>query len=248
MNTLLIQNGGAVDALPTTSLIRRLLGNGASVHVITNRELAGVIACIPQVKVDILPAVEVGTYDLAINLHPDPLGGELMNRVHADEKRGYGFDGEHIVFLDRCADLHYRATRLGIPTDKNLFQLLYGMAGETWRGEGYDVRYYPRNRQNKSLVGLCVKDPVLRGFISRNISVTGIVKPLPLKRSVVKQMDEINRCKRLVTDDEGCMHIGVALRKRVEFITRRPPAHAIEMFGFGSVHVFDIHSEERHGS
>jgi hypothetical protein len=246
MNTLLIQNGAAADAMLTLSLVRRLLRDGDRIHCIAGKDAGAVLGVVPGVRVDFLPAVDLyEDYDRAINLHPDPIGGTLINMVNANDKRGYGFDGQHIVFLDRHADLHYRVSRLGVPSDNNLFQLVYGMAGVTWDGEGYGLTYHPRNRQKKSLTGLCVKDAALRGFITDNLRVKGQVRHLPIKQNTIKQVDEINRCKRLITDDEGCMHIGLALHKHVEYIARRLPPYPIHMFGSGNVHVFNIHSEDQ---
>ena len=239
MKTLVIQNGTTSDAMLTNSLLTRMVRDGDAVHCITSQNAGEIFSLIKGVKVSFLPEIDISEqYDMAVNLYPEPRSGMIMNRVHAHVKRGYGFDGEHIVFLDKSSDLHYRITRFGIYSNSSLFQLVYGMAGLTWKGEGYNLQYTPRNRQRKSLTGLCIKDLDLRNFILQHLLVKEM-RTIPIRQSVAKQIDEINRCKNLVTDDEGCMHVGLSLKKHVEYVSKRPTSYGLEMFKNGNIHVFN---------
>jgi hypothetical protein len=238
-DVLIIQNGTVPDAMLSTSLISRFAKENR-VHVVTNETVGGIYHFMNIARLDMFPYVNLADrYDLAVNVNPDPLGGALLNRVNARQKRGFGFDGDRVVFLDRAADLYYRARHLGIPTESSLFQLLYGLAGQTWRGEGYSLTYRPQRKQAKTVTGLAIRNPKLRKYLLANLDVNGQrMVVTPFKQNILKQIDEINKCKRLVTDDDGCMHIGVSLRKQVEYILKRPPVYKVEMFGMGNLHVF----------
>jgi hypothetical protein len=240
MKYLLIQNGSAGDTVLTSSLLGRLESDGHSVHVIAGAN-GDSLQFSKTYRFDKLPDARIDpNYDLAVNLNPDELGGKILNFVNAEAKVGYGFDSEKIVFMDRSADLHYRARYLGIPSESNLFQLLFGMIGLSWKGEGYNLGYYPKTFQRKSRTGLALKDINLRHFLTDKLTFQNLPPiKVAFKGKVLKQLDELNKCKYVITDDDNCMHMALALKKQVEFIVRRPPVYPIEMFGCGNVHILD---------
>lgn len=240
IDVLLVQLGHTTDTIVATSLIKKLTAEGKSVHVVTDRPTSELLSYYKGVHAETLDGLHLDQYKTAINLSPLVTCTEMIDSVVAEEKFGYGKVGDSLSFYNKGAELHYRHRYVGIPTKSNLFQLTYGLAGLKWHGEGYHIAYFPRNRAKKSLTGIAIRDRLLRDYVSANIKLEKTrISDVPFRLSLLKQIDEINRCKHIVTDDHAIMHIALALRKKVELIVRRPPPFAVEMFGSGNLHVFD---------
>ena len=142
---------------------------------------------------------------------------------------------KYVDFTTEAGEI-YSEARLGkIITQRNLFQLFFQIFDLTWKGEGYDLHYLPRNRQKKNSLGILLKDQWLKEFIKQNIKVWEI----PFKANIVKQLDEINRCSCVITDDESCVHMALALRKQVEYVVKTETKYLTEMFGSGEIHLLD---------
>ncbi len=62
---------------------------------------------------------------------------------------------------------------------------------------------------------------------------------IPFKSNIIKQLDEINRCSHIITDDETCVHAALSLRKHVEYVVSKKPRYTTEMFGCVNIHIFD---------
>jgi hypothetical protein len=173
---------------------------------------------------------------------PDVYGPLFVNNI--------GFKGsvEDLSAFDEVVDLkvsnektqEYRNVRAGKASSNNLFQLFFSIFGIRWGGQGYDLHYFPRNRQKRNSVGIAVRSRWLKDYITNNIIMKDLrIWDIPLKANIVKQLDEVNRCSHIITDDENCVHVALALRKHVEFVVTTKPPYVTEMFGSGNLHIFD---------
>jgi len=59
---------------------------------------------------------------------------------------------------------------------------------------------------------------------------------IPYKKNIFKRMDEINRCKKIITDDFLTLHLSLYLRKYVYFLQTLPSNTKIELFKNGEIH------------
>lgn len=239
MSIVIIHHGEPSDLLVISSLLRYYSTQGESVTLLTDQyclELAKFMDC----RVSSINNTIVDRFDVAINISPSITAADVLEKIDAVKKLGYGVKDDGILFLNEGAKIHYQSRYMNQTTDANLFQLIFGLADATWHGEGYLLKYYPRNRTKKNLTGVAIKDVRLRHFIvnNLNLSMTRLWQ-VPFKQNILKHIDEVNRCKQIVTDDQTTLHIGLALRKEVEFITPQPLPYKTEMFGCGSVFVFD---------
>lgn len=174
-------------------------------------------------------AEEKGWYDVLINLWPeipDPFN------INADvvDFLGFNFCSELDPLKDSVLsyDKHY---------NMNIFQLYFKLCQLKWRGEGYNINYYPQSREKKNLVGISVANSNLRNYVLENLDLEKMkIWYIPYKKNVFKRMDEINKCKRIVTDDFTTFHLSMALNKYVYYLKTSPLTMEIEMFGKGQIH------------
>ncbi|HUS49053.1 MAG TPA: hypothetical protein VMZ91_02755, partial [Candidatus Paceibacterota bacterium] len=61
---------------------------------------------------------------------------------------------------------------------------------------------------------------------------------IPYKKNIFKKIDEINRCKEVVTDDMTTFHLSMAMKKYVYFLRSFPSNIKMEFFGSGQI--FDV--------
>ncbi len=165
-------------------------------------------------------------YDVLINLS---CNATILNKITAKEKIGFGYEPQSEKYRDCiCGDSSI---------DMNLFQVYYRLAGLSWRGEGYDISYYPRTKVKKSRIGLAIANANLRNFIKENLDLEmSKLWVIPYKKNIFKRMDEINRCKTIVTDDYLTMHFALYLRKSVNFLQTLPYNFKVELFNSGKVY------------
>jgi hypothetical protein len=118
--------------------------------------------------------------------------------------------------------------------------LVFGLAQKTWQGEGYWLQYFPRNKTRKSLAGVAIRDDRMRRYLYGNLKVDRTrLWQIPFKHNPLKQIDEANRCKSIITDDFTIFNMGLALRKNVEYLIKKLPAYKLELFGSGNIHLFN---------
>lgn len=237
---LVLNKHSLIDTLVATSLIGRLVDDGHRVHCMTDGnsvELFKYCGC--RTTGFFQPSC---SYDRAINLSPSLLCTEIVEKVRAKDKDGFGQKNGVLHFFNEGADLLYRARVVGIPTDANLFQLVFGAAQTTWQGEGYRVGYFPKHKTKRNAVGIAMRDRRLEVFVRERLKLDRErFWYIPFKHNPLKQIDEVNRCRDIITDDEGVVHAALALRKHAEFIVRKPTVYKLEMFGSGNIHVIDPH-------
>lgn len=159
----------------------------------------------------------------------------LQNARLIDHKEYLGLIAPRTDEVDTHA---FKGLYLKERVNRNLFQLMYGVAGLRWRGQGYGMKYFPRKRQKKNTVGVAIKNQSLRQCVRQflNIEHTRIWQ-IPFKENLLKQFDEVNCAESVVTDDPFIMHVALCLRKHVEFLIYEPPNMRLELFGNGCVHL-----------
>lgn len=146
---------------------------------------------------------------------------------------------------DRCVDVSKISYK---DAGHTVFQSFFSFFGLTWAGEGYDLQYFPRNRQKKNSLGVIIRNQWLKDYIVQNVVLKDTkIWDIPFKVNVLKQLDEINRCSHIITDDETCVHMALALRKYVEYVVTTEPSYVTEMFGSGNTHIFDYAKFSRRG-
>ena len=169
------------------------------------------------------------TFDLLINLDPF-LPHKICNKVKIVDTLGFGFNEEINSFESVIkGDKQMKGM--------NTFQMYYKLAGMTWKGEGYDIGYYPRSKSKKSRAGVAVANANLRNYLSDELSLDSMkLWHIPYKNNVFKRMDEINKCSKIVTDDMLTLHLALSLRKYVYFLKTTPMNTKIEFFGNGEIY------------
>lgn len=232
--------GDVSDCLVSTSLLKKLSSDGYEIDCVSNEVGCQIFDFCPNCKTNLLsnfiPSVN---YDKAINASAGVLGSSLMECVNANEKYGYGRKDNELFFYNEGAEKHYNSIFMKRPTQSNYFQLLYGIAELSWKGEGYSFKYFPKNRCRKTLTGVAIKHPELSELIMNNLKLEqSRLWRIPFRQNIFKMFDEINRCKRIVTDNENVLHISCTLRKKVEYIATKESPYKIEMFNSGNIHKY----------
>jgi hypothetical protein len=171
---------------------------------------------------------EVVSYDLLVNLYPC-YPTELSANFDYKQATGFGFEPAY----DDLKELFIGTASC---PDMNVFQLYYKLCGLVWKGQGYCMRYYPKTRSVKSRVGVSVANANLRNYVLDNLDLGDRhVWYIPYKKNLFKKMDEINRCKTVITDDTLTMHIALYLRKYVYFLETVPLTLKPELFNSGEI-------------
>lgn len=185
------------------------------------------------------------SYDVAINLSPTKESCLTMNIIESDVKLGFGeIDGE-IGYLNNDAKEGFEVLHKGLPSDRHILQIIFRIAGLKWRGEGYDLAYYPKNKMKKGKTGIAISDSRLRKYVKNNLQLNkSELWHVPMKQDILKRIDEINRCKRIVTNDLFSAHAAIAMRKHVEFLDDQGLNMGMEFFGNGNHIKFEYEQEK----
>lgn len=164
-------------------------------------------------------------YDMCINLYPvdiSPLD------IKADYFIGFGYN----PMLNKIIPALIEDKLL--PRKTSLFNIIHWAAGLKWQGESYDIAYYPRSKQKKTRLGIGSVHNNIKNYIDENFDYEDMkIYYLPYKKNILKRMDEINKCARIVTDDLLTCHLSIALRKFVVFLETTTMPFQIEFFGNG---------------
>jgi len=137
--------------------------------------------------------------------------------------------------INKDAEEYFAIMHNRVRSDKNMLQVLYKLAGLTWKGEGYDLAYYPKNKTNKHRTGIAISNDALRQFVKNNLKLEmSEIHSVPIRKNLFKKMDEINRCVNIITDDLFILHASIALRKNVEFLDVLNTPTNVEFFGKGN--------------
>lgn len=240
MNVLICHFGEPWQALVATSLMKGIPANFKEAKISwaipkNHEPLFEYNSKIERLYLDYEPIEE--HFNLAINLTPSVTAADYANRVDADVRLGFLSDNGAIICTGKDAEVSYRIMAGEETTDRNIFQVLYRLAGIKWRGEGYDLAYFPKTRTKKKKTGIAISNPDLRQFVKENLQLDmSEIWHIPLRQNLLKRIDELNRCKNIVTDDLFSLHAAIALRKHVEFLDIEGTTMAIEFFGNGNYH------------
>jgi len=168
-------------------------------------------------------------YDLLINLYPFFPEKLRMNSVirHAT---GFYFHS----YFDKFSDV-----LLG---DKNfpemsILQLYFILCGLIWKGEGYNIGYYPKTKTRKNKIGVSVANANIRNYVLDNLKIDNKkIWYVPYRKNIFKRMDEINKCKKIITDDLTTFHLAMAMRKYVYYLNTFQLSTKLELFNNGEIY------------
>jgi hypothetical protein len=180
-------------------------------------------------------------FDLAVNMTPTIEACNFMSDLVASTKMGFTEKIGTVSSINEDSDEYFSVIHKGEKSERHLLQVLYRLCGLTWKGEGYDLAYFPKNKTNKNRTGIAISHDALRQFIKNNLRLQ-ITEPwaVPMKQNIFRRMDEINRCMYIITDDLFTLHASIALRKNVEFLDTLGLTTRIEFFGRGNYYrIFD---------
>lgn len=174
-------------------------------------------------------------YDIAINLTPTDEACDTLAAIDAEKKLGFVKNGNSIGCLNSEAEEGLCVLKEGASSERHILQILFRIAGLRWRGEGYDLAYYPKNKMKKGKTGIAIEDEDLRKYVKENLDLKkSELWHVPLKQNLLKRIDEINRCKYIVTDDLFTVQAAIAMRKHVEFLDSKGLNIKMEFFGNGN--------------
>lgn len=166
-------------------------------------------------------------YDLCINLWPKWVIAKADIKESIGFRYSPSFNSLEEVFINND---------ILIPGVSNL-QLYFMLAGLVWKGGGYDIQYFPKSRSKRNRVGVSVANSNLRSFVLDKLNLKGSkIWNIPYRKNVFKKMDEINKCKRIITDDLTTFHLAMSLRKYVYLLETIPFNLRIETFGRGEIY------------
>lgn len=175
------------------------------------------------------------TFDFAINMTPSVEASNFMLEFNTKNKFGFIENGGNVLPINKDAEEYFSIMHNGVRSDKNILQVFYKICGLVWRGEGYDFAYYPKNRTNAKKTGIAISNNALRQFVKNNLKLQmSEMHSVPIRNNIFKKIDEINRCKYIITDDLFILHSSIALRKNIEFLDTIGLTTKIEFFGKGN--------------
>ena len=235
MKILITNLGTTIDNIASSSILKRLKRRMEATDITwcvktkDNKEIFKYNKSIDKViSLEELISLEE-TFDLLINLDPF-LPHKICNKVKIIDTLGFGFNEEINSFE---SVINGDSQMKGM----NVFQMYYKLAGMTWKGEGYDIGYYPRSRSKKNRAGIAVANANLRNYLTDELELDSMkLWHIPFKKNIFKKMDEINKCSKIVTDDMLTLHLALSLRKYVYFLKTTPTSTKIEFFGNGEIY------------
>lgn len=239
MKILLICHAENYHALAFTTLFKRFSGkddSGDSLYISVPAEFHDLYRY--QKRVDsIFVDNPKEDFDICYNVFPSSSGCEILNRCQSDQKIGYAFEDNKIVGTHQAAEKLKNCLLNKQKTNKSLLQIFHNVCKFSWHGQGYNLHYFPRTKTKKNKTGIAVADDSIRKYIKDNLNLQmSEIWHVPLRKNLLKRLDEINRVDRIVTDDLFTAHAGSSLRKHVEFIDLHNNCVPIEFFGRGRSH------------
>jgi ADP-heptose:LPS heptosyltransferase len=171
---------------------------------------------------------ERGDYDLLVNLYPSFPESIKIDFDIRDSTGFYfhsSFDKFKKVFSENKESF-----------DMNIFQLYFILSGLTWKGEGYDIRYKPKTKVKANKIGVSVANANIRNYVLDNLEIDKKkIWYIPYKKNIFKRMDEINRCKKIITDDLITFHLAMSMKKYVYYLETFPLSTKLELFNSGEI-------------
>ncbi|MCF7796054.1 hypothetical protein K9M42_03090 [Patescibacteria group bacterium] len=234
MKILITHLGTIAQTLPATSIlyrIRDIMPNSFMTWVVPDKKYISIFKYNKRIDKVILfneLKEKKEEYDVLINLHPFFPHKECPN-VKIKNSFDFNFNGENKDFKDVLIG------NKKIPY-MNIFQMYYKMIGLTWKGEGYNIKYYPKTKSKNNRIGLALANANLRNYIVDKLNINKKLWHVPYKNNILRRMDEINRCKKIITDDMVTLHLSLNLKKYVYYMETIPSNIKLELFNSGEVH------------
>jgi hypothetical protein len=167
-------------------------------------------------------------YDLVINLSPN---------VHpADPFFVYrdfiGFNGN-----PDTTDI-YQVLYGQRKTKMNQFQPYFRLAGLVWRGEGYGIRYFPKNKTKKDSLGIAITHDKLQQYLYNGISGGNEFRTelCDVTGDIFTRLDSLNKFDSVLTNDLLTANFSLFLRKELHFLETRQLSFNLEIFNSGRVY------------
>ena len=234
MKILIVHLGTITQILPATSIIKGLLKKDPKAEitwVINEKKDKYIFKYNKDIK-KIISFSELEknneVFDALINLHPK---FPHKNCENLKIKNAFDYD-----FSDEFKNFTNVLIGEESISNMNIFQVYYKLSGLVWKGEGYSIPYYPKTKTKQHRVGLGVAHAHLRDYVRENIDIKGQkLWHIPFKKNIYKKMDEINRCKKIITDDLLTFHLAMALHKYVYFLQTFPLNTKVELFKKGEI-------------
>jgi len=167
-------------------------------------------------------------YDLLINLYPD-FPEEVDVESTIVNMTGFYFH----PYFDKFKKIFSENEEC---FNMNIFQLYFILSGLTWSGEGYDIRYYPKTKVKSNKIGVSVANANIRNYVLDNLDIDKKkIWYVPYKKNIFKRMDEINRCKKIITDDLITFHLAMSMKKYVYYLETFSLSTKLELFNSGEI-------------
>ena len=231
MKIIIIQFGNAYECLASTSILRGVCRTykDPEIHVVVaDKDSKSIFQHNPRVQKVVVWQVghTFGHFDLLINITPGTDAHSLY--INADKLIGFKASPKSVV----CQQILYGNKN----TRQNIFQVYYDLLNIKWKGEGYDLGYYPKSKNTKNKTGISLVNIILRKYVLNKLKLSeSKIWNIHFRQSITDKIDEINKCQNLITDHILSMHIGIALRKYVYFLQTVPNNMKIEFFGKGEI-------------
>lgn len=229
MKVLLIHFGNYWECLASTALLKHYVNDDVDILVEDKKKaiifrghkfINKIYLC------DRLPSnFEDNCYDLVVNLHYN--FNENIIGINSARKIGFNYS-------DNSFD-YYKILYGDKKSKKNIFQVYYNLAHEKWKGQHPFVAYYPKNKSNKKKTGILIDNRVLKNYMLDKLKLENSkLWYIPHRRNFHKQLDEINRCKMVVTDNFFSLLMAMCLQKNVYFLQRIKYNFRIDLLGMGN--------------
>jgi hypothetical protein len=235
MNIAIVHDGPKHHSLVLTSVVSAILKkySGSTVTLITGDNNLAFHKFNTRVTPVSFDAVDIDRkFDLVVDYGGSDKAIRTSISLETDKYLGplsSGFESDIQAFRGIYTDTE---------VNRSIFQMMFGVAGLKWKGQGYAFNYYPRSRTKKGRFGAAVSNHKLRKYLRSEVPKDNEkLWHIPIRQSVYKQFDEINKCEKIITDDPFVMHAALCLRKWVEYLVYSIPSERLEFFGSGCVHL-----------
>lgn len=239
MNIAIIYIADPWQTLVATGLIsgiKRAFGD-CNISWITSNESLCLLSHNPRLS-HVSSNIETlkGPFDFVLNLTINLEIAKYLENIRSGARFGFFYHKESnkLDFCDKNAFDYFDSLYRNQYTNKTFIQLLFRTLGITWKGESYSLCYYPKNKSKKDKTGIAIGDNSLRSYVKNNLKLDLTdLWHIPLRKNILKRIDEINRCNIIVTDDIFTAHAAVAMRKMVYFLDTQELSFGLEFFGRG---------------
>ena len=249
MRILVMNHGEPWSALASTSLIKGLSRKYGDIVLdwATTENNIGIFRYNKKIHELIIGTKTISEgYDLAINL--DPSSEEYLSMfmdIKATDKMGFGEKGGNPIALNKESEKILPILLNESKTSRHYLQIVYRITGMVWKGQGYHLAYYPRNKMKRKKTGIAVHHDKLRRYTKENLTLNySDIWHVPMRHNVLKRIDEVNRVRQIVTDDLLCVHAAISMKKQVEYLDVNDLNMEIEFFGKGYHHRITNHEFE----